>query len=125
MIMNIIAFLSDETGGLGQLGFGKSDTSIGSAALYALIGFLIVVAVLALLVGIFYLTGFIFKSKAFSRDKLFERKKKPKAASETSPAQSDDDELAAAITAAVMCMLESEGDDVKPDFVIRRITRKK
>ncbi len=122
--MNIIAFLSDETGGLGQLGFGKSDTSIGSAALYALIGFLIVIAVLALLVGIFYLTGFIFKSKAFSRDKLFERKKKPTAASETPSAQSDD-ELAAAITAAVMCMLESEGDDVKPDFVIRRITRKK
>lgn len=123
--MGAIVFLSEETGGLGQLGFGKSDMPIGNAALYALIGFLIVLAVLALLVGIFYLTGFIFKSKAFSRDKLFERKKKPTQSNDASAEQSDDDELTAAITAAVMCILESEQEEAKPDFVIRRITRKK
>lgn len=124
-MMNTIVFLSEETGGLGKLGFGNSDMSIGNAALYALIGFLIVLVVLALLVGIFYLTGLIFKTKTLSRDKLFERKKKKPVAADTESESSDDDELTAAITAAVMCMLESEQEQVKPDFVIRRITRKK
>ena len=53
-----------------------SDTPLGDAALYAVIGFIIVIAVLALLVGIFYLSGFIFKTKAMSGDKLFDFKKK-------------------------------------------------
>ena len=39
-----------------------SDVKLGDAALYSLIGFLIVFAVLALLVGIFYLMGAIFRS---------------------------------------------------------------
>lgn len=59
----------------------ETDITTGAAALYALIGFIIVVAVLALLVGIFYLSGAIFRTKALSRDNLFERKKSGQARS--------------------------------------------
>ena len=96
----------------------ETDITTGAAALYALIGFIIVVAVLALLVGVFY------RTKALSRDNLFERKKK---ADKSAPTDVEDDgETVAAITAAIAVMLEAERgeDDVKPEFVIRRVTRK-
>lgn len=102
----------------------ETDITTGAAALYALIGFIIVVAVLALLVGIFYLSGAIFRTKALSRDNLFKRKKK---ADKSAPTDVEDDgETVAAITAAIAVMLEAERgeDDVKPEFVIRRVTRK-
>lgn len=106
-----------------------SDISVGSAALYALVGFIIVLVVLALLVGIFYLSGFLFQTKALSRDKLFERK--PKTQEVVEPElipdieAADSEEEVAAITAAIALILQSESDgDVKPDFVIHRIVRK-
>ena len=102
-----------------------SDVKLMDAFLYALVGFIIVLAVLALLVGIFYLTGFIFRTKAMSKEKLFERKKRDKVVATASDGEQDDEELVAAITAAISCMLESETPEVKPDFVIRRIARKK
>ena len=55
--MNISAFLS------------ASDTPISEAAVKALIGFAVVLIVLLLLVGIFYLTGFLLQTKALSNDK--------------------------------------------------------
>ncbi len=102
----------------------ETEITTGAAALYAVIGFLIVVAVLALLVGIFYLSGAIFRTKALSRDNLFARRKKADKAAPTETA--DDEETVAAITAAIAVILgEESGDaDVKPDFVIRRVTRK-
>lgn len=102
-----------------------SDITVGSAALYALVGFVIVLAVLALLVGIFYLSGYLFRTKFLSREKLFERKKKADGVSEQKEEQAEEDDLetVAAITAAISAMLEDDG--VKPDFVIRRITRNK
>lgn len=100
-----------------------SDTSLLDAFLYALVGFVIVLSVLALLVGIFYLTGRLFQTKAFGKEKLFDFGKKPKSVEFAE--QSVDDELVAAITAAISVVLESENDDIRPDFVIRRITRKK
>ena len=103
-----------------------SDVKLGDAALYSLIGFLLVFAVLALLVGIFYLMGAIFRSKLFNMPK--KEKKKGKRATETvaAPSASDDDEdeVAAAITAAISVMLEQESGE-PAEFVIRRITRKK
>ena len=95
--------------------------SLGDGALYSVVGFVIVLAVLALLVGIFYLSGFIFQSKAFNKDKA----EKP-AATQTENADSDD-ELVAAITAAISCVLQSESDSDSepPEFVIKRIVRKK
>ena len=98
-----------------------SDVKLGDAALYSLIGFLIVFAVLA-----FYLMGAIFRSKLFNMPK--KEKKKGKSATETvaAPSASDDDEdeVVAAITAAISVMLEQESGE-PAEFVIRRITRKK
>lgn len=100
------------------------NMSVGDAALYALVGFLIVLAVLALLVGIFYLSGFIFKSKALNGG--LKKKKDDGAANVAAPAESDDEEeLVAAITAAISVILSEESDtDVQPDFVIRRIKKR-
>ncbi|MCH5351202.1 MAG: OadG family protein [Clostridiales bacterium] len=108
-----------------------SDVPIGTAALYAVIGFVIVVAVLALLVGIFLLSGLIFRTKALSREKLFESKKVPKQLEpefipSAVPERSEDDEVVAAITAAITVLLSEECEPTeKPDFVIRKIVRNK
>lgn len=102
----------------------------GEAALDALIGFLIVLAVLALLVGIFYLTGFLFSRTALGKDKLFERKPKSKKSDKTSDAvgksaADGDEQTVAAIAAAITVILEEESGGESPEFVIRRVTRKK
>ena len=101
-----------------------SDMGLGDAALYAIVGFIIVLAVLALLVGIFYLSGFLFRTKALGKENLFERKKPAPQADEI--VEEDDEELVAAITAAISVVLagESGEPDAVPEFVIRRITRK-
>lgn len=103
-----------------------SDTSLSNAALYALVGFLIVLSVLAILVGIFYLTGFLFQKTRLGSDKLFERKAKAPSV-EQSPVASDEDdeEVIAAIFAAIAAVYAEESNDDKPDFVIRRVKRKK
>lgn len=107
------------------------DVALGDAALYSLIGFVIVLAVLALLVGIFYLMGAIFRSKLFNMPKKEKKKGKKKAdepAASEQPATlesaaEDEGEVIAAITAAISIMLEQEGEPA--EFVIRRVTRKK
>ena len=97
------------------------DMTLGEGALFAVVGFIIVLLVLALLVGIFYLSGFIFQSKAFNK-----KKEQPAATvQQTDDGEEETDEqLVAAITAAVMCMLQEEGGEA-PEFVIKRIVRKK
>lgn len=97
-----------------------SDMSVGEGALYSLIGFIIVLLVLALLVGIFYLSGFVFKSKLFNK-----QEETPVISNTSEQADDDDDELVAVITAAVSCMLEEECGGEAPEFIIKRITRKK
>lgn len=100
-----------------------SDVTIGETAVYALVGFVIVLLVLALLIGIFYLSGFVFKSKLFNKT---EQPKSPSKTPETSEVDQDE-ETVAAITAAIALILAEEAgeSDVKPDFVIKRIARKK
>lgn len=99
------------------------SVDLGAGALYSLVGFVIVLLVLALLVGIFYLSGLLFQSK------LFNKKNAEPAPQQTKHAEVADDEtddtLVAVITAAVACMLEEECDGEAPDFVIKRIVRKK
>ncbi|MDE5593543.1 MAG: OadG family protein [Clostridiales bacterium] len=96
--------------------------SLAEGALYAVVGFVIVLLVLALLVGIFYLSGFIFQSKPFN-------KQKPSKLAAAQPQVSDDEtdeQLVAAITAAIACVLQSESQSSEaPEFVIKRISRKK
>lgn len=103
------------------------DLSVLDAFLYAVIGFLIVLAVLALLVGIFYLSGFLFRTKAMSGDKLFSIKKKERSTTDKASDDdgSSDEEVVAAISAAITVLLTEENGGEKPEFVIRRVTRKK
>lgn len=98
------------------------DMTLGEGALYAVIGFIIVLAVLALLVGIFYLSGYIFQSKLFNKQK----EQAPAVAVQPSDEgeEETDEQLVAVITAAVMCMLQEESGEA-PEFVIKRIVRKK
>ncbi len=104
---------------------GASDIGYGEAALYALVGFCIVILVLALLVGIFYLSGFLFRTKALSKEKLFERKKPEPQVAEDGETETDE-QTVAAITAAISVILSGETEsEAVPEFVIRRITRKK
>lgn len=105
---------------MSRLLLSAKDLSLGEGALYAVIGFVIVLSVLALLVGIFYLSGYVFKSKLFNKNDV----KKPAAVQPTETAD-DDDELVAVITAAIACMLEEESGGEVPEFVIKRIKRKK
>ena len=108
-----------------------SDVPIGTAALYAVVGFVIVLAVLALLVGIFMISGLIFRTKVMSREKLFEKEKsqeklEPEFVPNAVPERNEDDEVVAAITAAIAVILSEEGEpSEKPEFVIRRIVRNK
>lgn len=96
--------------------------SLGEGALYAVIGFVIVLLVLALLVGIFYLSGLIFRSKLFNKQK----ETKPAATPQHQSNDEADEQLVAAITAAIACVLQSESSDGEaPEFVIKRIVRKK
>ena len=120
----MIAILSAASGGgLGDLGFGKSDVAVGDAALYALVGLAIVVSVLALLVFVFWLSGLLFKSKLMNKP----AKDKSQSAVSSEADDGDDEQLMAVITAAITAVYDSEnnGDDVRPEFVIRRISRKK
>ena len=91
----------------------------GMAALYALIGFVIVLVVLALLVGIFYLLGAVLGNK-----KLSGKGKKQEAAASVEATSDDEGEIVAAITAAITAILSEENSDVVPEFVIRRVKRK-
>lgn len=105
-----------------------SDMSLADGALYALIGFVIVLLVLALLVGIFYLSGFIFQSKLFSKEKKPKADKQQTILTDGDQATDDeaDEQLLAVIAAAVASVYASEySDGDAPEFVIKRVRRKK
>lgn len=100
-----------------------SDISLGEGALYSVIGFIIVLLVLALLVGIFYLSGYIFQSKLFNKKK--EEKSQSADRHAVSAEDETDEQLVAAITAAIACVLQEENGGDAPEFIIKRIVRKK
>lgn len=121
----LVAFFSQQTAEV----LSGDMTELGNldAFLYAIVGFCIVLAVLALLVLIFSASGMLFKSNfSFLKKKKNSAQNSEESASDNlSDIPSDDAALVAAITAAISCcMTEEKGDDVKPDFVIRRITKK-
>ena len=90
------------------------DMPLGKAALIALLGLLIVFAVLTVLVGLLTLFKVIFG--------MAEKKAKAPASvteSETAPTANDDDELSAVIAAAVACM--PVDDAVQAQFTVKSI----
>ena len=100
----------------------NENMTIQDAALYALVGFVIVLLVLALLVGIFYLMGFIFKSMEKSKAQKQEATAPQTAVTESNE---DDEELFAVISAVISAIYDEESAGTeKPEFVIRKISRK-
>ena len=102
---------------------GYQDVSIGTAALYALIGYLVVFAGIAFLIFIVWLVG-----KLMAQAKLAPKKEKV----DTSPAQNlpiqnlesedeVDEETVAVIMAALMAYYEA--NNPKCEFTVKRIKR--
>ncbi|MCI8595999.1 MAG: OadG family protein [Clostridia bacterium] len=98
----------------------KSDTSLGKAAIIAVLGIVIVFAVLGVLVGILTLFKLIFNVKILKKSKkaVTSAQNATKTESET-----DDGELIAVIAAAIACL---DGEEtIQAPFKIKSINRLK
>ncbi len=101
------------------IAMAKSDISLGKAAIIAVLGLVIVFAVLAVLVGILTLFKLVFNIKV-------QPKKKQNAISAIETAtqdEADDGELVAVIAAAIACLNGEE--TVKAPFRIKSIKKLK
>ena len=101
---------------------GYQEVSIGTAALYGLIGFLVVFAGIAFLIFVVWLVGKMMAKT--NGDKTV--KEKPVVKTETpvvAPAQTEeiDEETLAVITAALMAYYEK--NNPKCEFTLKRIKR--
>lgn len=113
----------------------KSDVQIPMALFYALLGILVVFAVLFILILIFTAQEQIFKHNLIDRataavknffKKLFKKKpaQQPPQDSATEPVVEDEEEVMAAIMAAVTVILQEESEDGVPaPFTIRSVKR--
>ncbi len=115
MLNNILALIQME----GSLGFGE-------ACLYALIGFAIVFAGIAIIILIIWLIGLLMKKTNNLEILTRIGKKKPKieAEREVAEVKTEDevpDEVKAAIIAAIACYYTA--DKPKCEFKVRRIKR--
>ena len=96
------------------------DIGFGEAILFMVIGMLIIMAVLSLLVGLLYVIRYFVAA--------IERPKKAKSTENLQPTEANietNEEVVAAITAAITCILQSETKDetVVPPFIIKKIKR--
>lgn len=95
---------------------------VGEGAFYAAFGFLFVFAGIALLVTIFSILGIVMKKVNARKPKKRKIKSKTE---EPVDSKTEEEEISpeavAAITAAIMAVYE--GEDVKCDFVVKRIKR--
>lgn len=105
---------------INSLLFLSAKISVGNGALIALVGFSLVVAVLIILIFIFKFIGYVFK-------RIDERPQSNNADAITeSNAQNtvNDEEIVAAITAAIALVMQSElSESEPPPFIIRNITQ--
>lgn len=100
---------------------GYREVSIGTASLYALIGFLVVFAGIIFLIAVVWLVGkFFIKTK--SSNKVLENSKEdiPKPAPISSTEEIDEETLAV-ITAALMAYYEK--NNPKCGFTLKRIKK--
>lgn len=97
--------------------------NVGDGAFYAVFGFLFVFLGIALLVGIFTVLGIIMK-KLNARKPHVKKSKKWKV--ETILPQAEEETISAAEVAAITAAIAMyyEGENVKCDFVVKRIKRK-
>lgn len=100
--------------------------NFGEAAIYALIGLLVVFVGIIIIIGIIWLVGLIMRKTNNLEFLTKKREKKPKAEKEQAPAAvatSDDipDEVKAAIVAAIMAYYQEQ--ETKCEFTVKRIKR--
>lgn len=128
MLSNLMAIIQGD--GSSWAGQHKSPNNFyfdnfGEAALYALIGFLVVFVGIIIIIAIIWLVGMIMR-KTNNLEFLTKKREKKPDKSEKSPAavQSDDDipdEVKAAIVAAIMAYYREE--ESKCEFTVKRIKR--
>lgn len=131
MLNNLMAIIQGD--GSNWAGQQKSPNNFyfdnfGEAALYALIGFLVVFVGIIIIIGIIWLVGLIMRKTNNLEFLTKKREKKPKTnKNEEVPAvaaeQSDDipDEVKAAIVAAIMAYYQEQ--ESKCEFTVKRIKR--
>lgn len=97
--------------------------NLGDGAFYAVFGFLFVFAGIALLVAIFTILGLIMKKVNARKPK--KKKIKSKVKDPSADAVKSDDEISPETVAAIMAAISTlyESENVKCDFVVRRIKR--
>ncbi len=115
MLMNLLTSAS--------LPEGYQDVSVGTAALYALIGYLVVFAGIAFLIFIVWLVGKLMaKAQPMQKKAMVETKPASVAPIQTSAADDEvDEETVAVIMAALMAYYET--NNPKCEFTVKRIKR--
>lgn len=135
MLSNLLApIVGDGSSWSGQI---KSPNNyyigLGDAALYALIGFIVVFVGIVIIIGIIWLVGLIMRKTNNLEFLTKKREKKPKdkggkATSEVSAKSADassDDEIPAEVRAAIVAAIMAyycESED-KCEFTVKRIKR--
>lgn len=99
--------------------------TVGEAALYALIGFIVVFVGIALLIAVLWLVGKVM-AKAQGGEKTAAPVKEKPTVSQTLPVKSEtidgvDEETIAVITAAIMAYYEQQNS--RCEFTVKRIKR--
>ena len=115
MLMNLLTSAS--------LPEGYQDVSVGTAALYALIGYLVVFAGIAFLIFVVWLVGKLMaKAQPMQKKAMVETKPASVAPIQTSDAEDEvDEEIVAVIMAALMAYYET--NNPKCEFTVKRIKR--
>ncbi len=90
----------------------------GEAAIYALIGYLVVFAGIAILVLVVWLVGLFFKKRD---EKKNAEPEKGALAATSADIEENDEELVAVITAAIAATYSAEKR--KPEFIVKKIKR--
>lgn len=131
MLNNLMAIIQGD--GSNWAGQQKSPNNFyfdnfGEAALYALIGFVVVFVGIIIIIGIIWLVGLIMRKTNNLEFLTKKREKKPrtdkKEEASTVAATSDDDipdEVKAAIVAAIMAYYQEQ--ESKCEFTVKRIKR--
>ncbi|MBE5746674.1 MAG: hypothetical protein E7352_00655 [Clostridiales bacterium] len=113
MTLNLLAGAADKT---------REFSNVGEAALYALLGFLVVFCGIAFLIFVVWIVGKIM-SQATGKTVKKQPKEKVKEAQPTPKIDNDeiDDETVAVITAAIMAYYQQ--NNPKCEFTVKRIKR--
>lgn len=97
--------------------------TVGEAALYALIGFLVVFVGIALLIAVIWLVGRVMNGIQTSEKETVKEIPVKTSIAQTKPTEQDevDEETLAVITAAIMAYYEQQNS--KCEFTVKRIKR--